>query len=174
VRKYVAAQKELDLLVHCAAVKRDAPISMITEADWDAVLATDVGGAFRMAQAVQPLLQRSAQGHAVFIGSYSALSGPAGQCAYAASKAALLGFSRSLAREWAPHGIRVNAILPGWLETKFTADVAPEIAESVRQQHLLGKFNSVEDVAAFLLALQSLLAISGQIFQLDSRVHPGF
>ena len=114
---------------------------------------------------------RARRGHIVFISSFSALHPPAGQAAYAAAKAGLIGLSKSLARELGPAGIRVNAILPGFLDTPMTAGLSAERREQVRRDHALGRFNDPEAVAAFLVHLHNHLPhTSGQVFQLDSRV----
>jgi 3-oxoacyl-[acyl-carrier protein] reductase len=149
-------------------------MAAMEESAWDAVLKINLRGAFLCSRAAAGLFASQNSGHIVNIGSYSALSGPAGQANYAAAKAGLIGFTRSLARELGPAGVRVNCVLPGWLETKFTSTVPEKHTDAALQEHVLGRFNTVEDAARFIVFLDSMKQVSGQVFQLDSRVHQGF
>lgn len=170
VRSYLAARTP-HLLVCTAGISRDAPLSRLDEEAWDDVMATNYQGAALCAAAVIPGMIGRGGGHIVFISSRSALHPPAGQAAYAASKAALLGLTRSLAVAHGCHDIRVNAVLPGFLETPMTAAVSDKRRAEVLAEHALGRFNTPEPVAKFLLHLhQDLPHVSGQVFQLDSRI----
>ncbi|WP_240963783.1 SDR family NAD(P)-dependent oxidoreductase [Luteolibacter luteus] len=160
-----------ELLVCNAGITRDAPLAKLREADWDQVLAVNLRGAANCAAAALKGMLRSRSGHIVFISSYSAIHPPAGQAAYAAAKAGLIGLGKSLAKELGSAGIRVNVILPGFLETRMTEAVSPERRDQVKSEHALGRFNTPEAVAAFLRTLHLHLPhTSGQVFQLDSRV----
>jgi len=162
---------EPELLVCNAGLTRDTPFARLDETAWDEVIATNLRGAARCAAAASRTMLRARHGHLVFISSFSALHPPPGQAAYAAAKAGLIGLSKSLARELGPAGIRVNAILPGFLETPMTAGLSEERREQVRRDHALGRFNTPEAVAAFLVHLHDHLPhTSGQVFQLDSRI----
>ena len=162
---------EPELLVCNAGITRDAPLARLEEAAWDQVIAVNLRGAARCAAAASRSMLRARRGHIVFISSFSALHPPAGQAAYAAAKAGLIGLSKSLARELGPAGIRVNTILPGFLDTPMTAGLSEERREQVRRDHALGQFNTPDAVAAFLVHLHDHLPhTSGQIFQLDSRI----
>jgi 3-oxoacyl-[acyl-carrier protein] reductase len=162
---------EPELLVCNAGLTRDAPLARLDEAAWDEVIAANLRGAARCAAAASRAMLRARHGHIVFISSFSALHPPAGQAAYAAAKAGLIGLSKSLARELGPAGIRVNAILPGFLDTPMTSALSGERREQIRSDHALGRFNTPEAVAAFLVHLHDHLPhTSGQVFQLDSRV----
>ncbi|MGB6223495.1 SDR family NAD(P)-dependent oxidoreductase [Haloferula sp.] len=160
----------LDLLVANAGVSLDGLLARTRETDWDHQLEVNLGGAFRCAKAaLKPMLRRR-RGHLIFISSHSAIHPPAGQAAYAAAKAGLIGLAKSLAREVGPAGIRVNVILPGFLETRMTASVSPSRKDEVLRDHTLGRLNTTDSVARFLLHLhQQLPHTSGQVFQLDSR-----
>ena len=160
-----------ELLVCNAGITRDAPLARLDEVSWDEVLAVSLRGAARCAAAASRPMLRARHGHIVFISSYSALHPPVGQVAYASAKAGLIGLSKSLARELGPAGIRVNAILPGFLDTPMTESLSEDRREQVRRDHALGRFNTPDAVAAFLAYLHDNLPhTSGQIFQLDSRV----
>ena len=163
--------RETDLLVCNAGLTRDVPLVKLSEADWDAVLQTNLHGAARCAKIALRGMVKRRTGHVVFISSYSALHPPAGQAAYAAAKAGLIGLTKSLAQEVGRAGIRVNAVLPGFLETCMTAGVSIERREQVREEHTLGRFNTPEAVAKFIRILEEELPhTSGQVFQLDSRI----
>jgi len=162
---------EPELLVCNAGITRDAPLARLEEAAWDEVIAVNLRGAALCAAAASRSMLRERQGQIVFISSFSALHPPAGQAAYAAAKAGLIGLSKSLARELGPAGIRVNTILPGFLDTPMTAGLSEQRRELVRRDHALGRFNTPDTVAAFLVHLHDHLPhTSGQVFQLDSRI----
>jgi 3-oxoacyl-[acyl-carrier protein] reductase len=114
------------------------------------------------------LAERS--GHIILIGSRAAKAGTRGQSLYAAAKAGLVGLAQSLAREYGPRNIRCNVVLPGFLETRMTATVTPSRREEVRAEHMLGRFNTVENAARFIAFLTELDHVSGQVFTLDSRL----
>lgn len=169
VRRWFAGRERLDLLVNNAGLRRDAVLLRLTEGDWDGVLDTNLKGAWRCCQAALPLMRRGGGGHIVNLGSYTARHGGAGQAAYGAAKAGLLALTQSLAAEWGPDNIRVNAVLPGWIPTPFNADVPAARHDAVRRHHHLQRFNTPEQTARFIAFLHSLEHTSGQIFQLDSR-----
>ena len=170
VRAYFRA-RETGLLICNAGLTRDALLPKLTEADWDEVLAVNLRGAAFCAAAASREMIRARRGHMVFISSHSAIHPPAGQAAYAAAKAGLIGLAKSLAKELGPAGIRVNVVLPGFLETKMTASLSAERRQQVKSEHALGRFNTPEAVAEFLVILHEKLPhTSGQVFQLDSRV----
>jgi len=160
-----------ELLVCNAGITRDAPLARLEEEAWDEVMAVNLRGAAACAAAASRGMLRARTGHIVFISSFSALHPPVGQAAYAAAKAGLIGLAKSLAKELGPAGIRVNVVLPGFLETGMTAGLSEERKEAVLDQHVLERFNTVEAVGAFLVNLHAHLPhTSGQVFQLDSRV----
>ncbi|WP_395740353.1 SDR family NAD(P)-dependent oxidoreductase [Prosthecobacter sp.] len=172
VRTFFANLPGLDLLINNAGVCHDVSVTGMTEADFDHVVDVNLKGAFLTTQAALKQMSRQRHGHIVNIGSYSALSGPAGQANYAAAKAGLIGFTQSTAKEYGARNIRANGILPGFLETKMTRHLLgdPTWRENLLSQHALGRLNTPPDVARFIAFLHSMENISGQIFQLDSRV----
>lgn len=159
----------LKLLVNNAGITIDRTMLKLTEEDWDKVLSTNLDGAFRCSRLAAKLMMRTG-GHIINIGSYSALSPPVGQANYAASKAALIGLTKSLAIELGSRDIQVNCVLPGFLETKMTAQLSDSARERALSKHVLGRFNTPECAAAFVAQLAGMPHISGQVFQLDSRV----
>ena len=163
--------REVELLICNAGTTRDALLGKLPEKDWDAVMAVNLRGAALCAAAVSRGMIRARQGHIVFISSHSAVHPPAGQAAYAAAKAGLIGLAMSLAKELGPAGVRVNTILPGFLETRMTEGLSEERKDQVRKEHVLGRFNTTEAVAGFLVTLHARMPhTSGQVFRLDSRV----
>lgn len=157
-------------LVNNAAVRRESILAMTSDADWDEVLEVNLGGTFRCCRAVLPGMVYRRRGSIVNISSRSASAGLAGQSAYAASKAGLLGLSHSLAREVGRKGVRVNVIVPGFVATELTAGLAPAVVAKLRDTECLPAGTAPADVAqaaAFLLSDRAA-AITGQALAVDS------
>jgi len=167
--------KPVELVINQAGSLRDGPLLRMSENDWDTVLDAHLKGSWLVSQAYVASLG-GRPGHLVQIGSYSGLVGPAGQSNYAAAKAGLIGLTQSLAREWGSKGIRSNIVLPGFLETAMTVNLTEAQRAKFREDHVLGAFNTVQHVAKFVRFLhEDLPHVSGQTFQLDSRVRrPGW
>lgn len=169
IRSYFA-NRRVDLLICNAGLVRDAPLARLSPANWEDVWQVNYRGALDCAKTVLTDMSARRCGHVVFLSSHSALHPPAGQSAYAAAKAALLGLTGDLARQYGPSGIRVNAILPGFLETPMTSALSAARRQEVLSEHVLGRFNTPERVARFIRFLHDELPdTSGQFFQLDSR-----
>jgi len=170
VRNYFC-DRDVDLLVCAAGVTRDSILARLCETDWNEVLAVNLRGPASCARAVLPGMLSRGRGHVVFVSSFSALHPPVGQSAYAASKSALIGLAASLAAEVGRAGIRVNTILPGFMESSMTAHLPQARLEEVRSDHVLGCYNTPERVARFVRFLEEEMPhTSGQVFQLDSRL----
>ncbi|MDF1810754.1 MAG: SDR family NAD(P)-dependent oxidoreductase [Verrucomicrobiales bacterium] len=170
VKSWFARVGPISLLINNAGLTRDVVHSRITEEEWDLVVDTNLKGSFLCAQAALRLFPKQIGGHIINIGSFSGKSPPVGQTNYAAAKAGVIGLTQSLAKEYGKRNIRVNAVLPGFLETKMTAGLSENALDRVRQRHALGRFNTVEDAARFIAFLDTMKQVSGQVFQLDSRV----
>ncbi len=164
--------KQIDLLVNNAGVSRDASMLKMSGEDFDLVLDVNLKGAFLVSQAAVKLMAKRRRGHIVNVGSYSALSGPAGQANYAAAKAGLIGLTQSMAQEYGARNVRVNCVLPGFLETKMTRHLLEDAAfrAGLMDAHTLGRLNTPQDAARFIALLHTMKNVSGQVFQLDSRV----
>lgn len=159
-----------DLLICQAGLAENALIARCSESSWDRQIEVNLHGAYRCAKQVLPEMLARSQGHIIFISSHSAIHPPSGQAAYAAAKAGLIGLAKSLAAEVGPAGLRVNAILPGFLDTKMTRDLSPARRDEVKREHHLRRFNTPDVVAKFILCLHHELPhTSGQVFALDSR-----
>jgi 3-oxoacyl-[acyl-carrier protein] reductase len=163
--------RSVDLLICAAGITRDAPLARLTEKSWDDVWEVNFIGAALCVNAVLPNMMANHFGHIVLISSYSALQPPIGQAAYATAKAALLGLLADLAIQYGSSNIRVNAILPGFLETRMTKTVTNARRTEILDSHTLGRFNTCDEVAKFIRFLHyDMPHTSGQIHQLDSRV----
>jgi len=164
-------ENDAALLVCAAGIIRDAPLLRMTRDSWDDVFAVNFKGAAACAKAVLPEMIRNGGGHIIFISSFSALHPPVGQAAYATAKAALLGLTADLARSHGERNIRINAVLPGFIETRMTESVTALRREQVRESHVLKRFNTPAEVGKFIRHLHHELPhTSGQVFQLDSRI----
>lgn len=170
VREVTAALGPITGLVNNAGVRHDSLLAMTPDADWDAVQDINAGGAFRCCRAVLPGMVAQRHGSIVNISSLAAVSGFAGQSAYAASKAALIGMSKSLAREMAKRRIRVNVVVPGFVATDMTADLTESVSRELRDLECLPDGTSPEDVAAVVAFFLSdrARAVTGQVIPVDA------
>lgn len=161
---------EIDGLVNNAGRRRESILAMTSDREWDEVLDVNLGGAFRCCRAVLPGMVHRRRGSIVNVSSLSALRGLSGQTAYAATKAGLLGLTRALAREVGRKGIRVNAVLPGFVGTELTASVSPEVAAFLKSAECLPRGAQPIDVAALVAFLLSekAAAVTGQSFVVDA------
>jgi len=157
-------------LVNNAAIRRDALLAATPDADWDAVIDANLGGAFRCCRAVLPKMITRRAGSIVNVSSLTAVRGVAGQAAYGATKAGLIGMTKSLARELGKRNIRVNAVVPGLVMTEMIADTPPERLKELRAIEALPSGTRPEDVAAMIVFLLSdrAAAITGQAFLVDA------
>ncbi len=167
---YFSRLDRLDVLIANAGLTRDGALTGLPAKDFQEALDVNLRGAFLCTRAALKLMVRQRNGHILFIGSRAAKHGTRGQSAYAAAKAGLVGFAQSLAKEYGPRNIRCNVVLPGFLETRMTASLNPQRREDVRAEHVLGRFNTVENAARAIAFLARLDHVSGQIFTLDSRI----
>lgn len=160
---------KIDILVNNAGVTRDGLLVRMSEADWDTVLNTNLKGAFLFTKALTRAFMKQRSGRIINIASIVGLIGNAGQCNYAASKAALLGFTKSAARELAPRGILVNAVAPGFVETDMTAALNEQLRAELLKTIPLGGFGQPEDIANAVLFLAGPAAryITGQVLTVD-------
>jgi 3-oxoacyl-[acyl-carrier protein] reductase len=160
---------KLDILVNNAGVTRDGLAMRMSVEDWDTVINTNLRGAFNFTQAVLRAMIKQRSGRIINITSVIGLIGNAGQTNYAASKAGLIGFTKSLARELASRNITVNAIAPGFITTDMTSGLSDEIKKTIQSQIPLGKTGTPEDVANTVAFLASAEAnyITGQVICVD-------
>jgi 3-oxoacyl-[acyl-carrier protein] reductase len=165
----IAAFGKVDALINNAGITRDMLLMRMSEEDWDAVLTTNLKGAFLCSKAaIRPMI-RQRSGSIVNLTSVIGLVGNAGQANYAAAKAGLVGFTKSLAKEVGSRGITVNAVAPGFIETRLTDVLSDEIKELSIKQIPLGRFGTPEDVASAVSFLVSPAAryITGHTLSVD-------
>ncbi len=165
----LAETGRVDILVNNAGVTRDGLLMRMSEQDWDTVLDTNLKGAFLFTKAFTRAFLKQRSGRIINVASVIGLIGNAGQCNYAASKAALVGFTKSVAKEFASRGITVNALAPGFIETDMTAVLSPELKAEVLKKIPLNLLGQPEDIAEAALFLASPRAryITGQVLTID-------
>lgn len=160
---------KIDILVNNAGITRDTLLMRMTGEDWDAVLQTNLKGAFNWTRPVSKYMMKARYGRIINISSVIGLRGNAGQANYAAAKAGLIGFTKSVAREFAPRGITANAICPGFIKTDMTAGLKEELVAKLLEQIPLARLGEPEDIAGAVAFLSSPAAayITGQVLTID-------
>ena len=162
----------VDILVNNAGVTRDGLAMRMSLEDWDSVVNTNLRGAFSFVHAIIRAMTKQRDGRIINISSVIGLIGNAGQTNYAASKAGVIGFTKSLARELASRNITVNAVAPGFITTDMTAGLSNEIKNSIQSKIPLGKTGTPEDIANVVAFLASADAgyITGQVLCVDGGI----
>lgn len=155
------------ILVNNAGITRDGLLALMKEEDFDAVLATNLKGAFNMIRHMTGLFIRAREGAIVNITSVAGMMGNAGQCNYSASKAGLIGLTKSVAKELAPKGIRCNAVAPGFIETDMTGNQA---ANPLLNLVPLGKMGKPDDVADAVAYLVTANYVTGEVLRVDGGI----
>lgn len=169
VKKVLEKYKKVDILVNNAGVTRDNLIMRMSEEDYDAVLDTNLKGAFNMIRHLSRSMVRQRGGKIINISSVSGVLGNAGQSNYSASKAGLIGLTKSVARELASRGINVNAVAPGFIDTDMTRKMTEDAKKAMNSMIPLGKMGSAEDIADLVLFLAGEHSdyITGQVICVD-------
>jgi 3-oxoacyl-[acyl-carrier protein] reductase len=165
----LAATSRVDILVNNAGITRDGLLMRMSDEDWDAVLDTNLKGAFSFTKAFSRGLLKQRSGRIINISSVSGLMGIAGQSNYSASKAGLIGFTLAVAREFASRGITVNALAPGFIETDMTSVLTPEMKAEIIKRIPMNQLGQAEDIAgaALFLAGPDARYITGQVLTVD-------
>jgi 3-oxoacyl-[acyl-carrier protein] reductase len=168
-RRLVEEAGDLDILVNNAGITRDGLLMRMPDDDWHAVLETNLGGAFHTCRAASRGMLKRRSGAIVNISSVVGVHGNPGQTNYAAAKAGIIGFTKSLARELGNRGVRANVVAPGYISTRLTEELPDELKELMLQNTPLGRFGSPEDVAGAVRFLCSDEAsfITGEVLLVD-------
>lgn len=178
VNKILDKYKRVDILINNAGITRDNLLLRMSESDWDEVINANLKGVFNCTKVVAKVMLKAARGATdapgagatiINISSIIGITGNSGQANYAASKAGMIGFTKSMARELASRGIRVNAVAPGYIQTDMTAQLKEAAKEAILKQIPLGRLGTAADVAQTCLFLASPEAdyITGQTFVVD-------
>jgi 3-oxoacyl-[acyl-carrier protein] reductase len=164
---------QIDILVNNAGITRDKLILRMTEEDWDAVLNINLKGTFNCTKAVVRHMSKQRSGKIVNIASVVGEMGNAGQANYAASKAGVIGFTKTIAREFAQRGINVNAIAPGYIETPMTDSLAEKVKEELKRLIPMERLGNPDDVAEAVLFLVSDASgyITGQVLNVNGGIY---
>jgi 3-oxoacyl-[acyl-carrier protein] reductase len=160
----------VDVLVNNAGITRDGLAVRMPEQDWDDVLSTNLTGPFHGIRAVSRTMMRQRSGHIISLASLSGMQGRAGQANYSAAKAGLVGLTRATAKELGGFNIKVNAVLPGFLETEMGNSVSRSVLDRIIGENALGRSSTREEAAEFIYHLSLMHHVSGQVFNLDSRI----
>ncbi len=169
VQRAVESLGRLDILINNAGITRDNLLLRMTEEEFDAVLDTNLKGCFHLIRHVAKVMLKQRYGRIVNLSSISGVLGNAGQANYSASKAGIIGLTKSAARELASRNITVNAIAPGFIDTEMTKDLSDSVKESILAQIPMRRFGSTKDIAEAAKFLVSDYAayITGQVIQIN-------
>ena len=165
----------LDVLVNNAGITRDGLLIRMKEEDWDRVIEVNLKGTFHCTKAALGVMIKQRSGRIISIASIVGVMGNSGQANYAASKAAILGFTKSVAREYANRGVTANAVAPGFIKTAMTGELSEDVQARMREQIPLGRLGTPEDVAEAVAFLASDAAayVSGQVIHVNGGMWMG-
>ncbi|HWR10383.1 MAG TPA: 3-oxoacyl-[acyl-carrier-protein] reductase [Rectinemataceae bacterium] len=169
VSAVLAKEGRIDILVNNAGITRDGLLMRMKTEDWDSVMDTNLKSAFLLSRAVLRTMLKQREGCILNVSSVVGITGNGGQTNYSASKAGIIGFTKSLAREVASRNLRVNAIAPGFIETSMTDKIPEDFKQKLRESIPLGRVGSVEEAANAALFLCSPLSsyVTGVVLQVD-------
>lgn len=172
-RKAIETFGKVDILVNNAGITKDALLVRMKDEDWDNVLDVNLKGAFLCTRAAVKTMSKQRYGRIINISSVVAFMGNIGQVNYVASKAAIIGFTKTVAREYATRGITVNAIAPGFIQTAMTEALAEQVKEAMLREIPLGRFGSPDDVANTVkfLASKDSAYVTGQVIHVNGGMY---
>jgi len=172
VNKILDKYKRIDILINNAGITKDNLLIRLKEDDWDAVLNVNLKGVFNCTKIVTKAMLKAKRGKVISIASIIGITGNIGQANYAASKAGIIGFSKSVARELASRGITANVVAPGYIRTEMTEQIAEKTQDLILERIPLKRFGTPEDVAGVCLFLASPHAdyITGQTVLVDGGI----
>ncbi len=157
------------ILVHCAGITRDRAIWKQDTSDFDAVIGVNLRGAWLLTKAAAPTMREAGWGRVIYLGSINGSRGKFGQTTYAASKAGLIGLSRSVAKELGRNGVTANVIEPGWIDTPMTLAVPAEFRDAAREETITGELGQPQDIADTVdyLISDGARQVTGQVIRVD-------
>lgn len=160
---------KVDILVNNAGITRDNLLMRMSEEDWDAVLEVNLKSVYNTCKSLSRAMMKAKSGSIINISSVIGLMGNAGQINYAASKAGMIGFTKSLAKEFSSRGVRANCVAPGYIETQMTEVLPPQVKEGILTKIPLGRIGQPQDIAQAVLFLASDLSgyVTGQVLAVD-------
>lgn len=169
IKQIIETFGRIDVVVNNAGITRDNLLLRMSKEDFDKVIDVNLKGVFNISKIVTPYMMKKRQGSIINVSSVVGVSGNAGQCNYAASKAGLIGFTKSLAKELASRNIRVNAVAPGFIKTDMTDILTEEIKENINRQIPLKRMGTAEEVAnvIYFLGTEQSAYITGQVIHID-------
>ena len=169
VKKAVEKFETIDVLVNNAGITRDNLLIRMTEEEFDKVIETNLKGTYIVTKAVTKYMMKKRKGSIINLSSVVGVAGNAGQCNYSASKAGIIGFTKSVAKELASRNIRANAVAPGFIETDMTAVLSDEIKENIHNQIPLKRMGTAKEVAnlIYFLGSDESSYITGQVINID-------
>jgi 3-oxoacyl-[acyl-carrier protein] reductase len=172
-KKIVGAASRVDVLINNAGITRDGLLVRMKEGDWDDVMDTNLKGAFFCMKAVAKTMMKQRFGRIINMTSVVGLSGNPGQANYVASKAGIIGLTKSAAQELATRGITVNAVAPGYVETEMTRDLPEKARQAMIEQIPMGRSAQPEDItpAVVFLASRKAAYITGQVIQVNGGMY---
>ncbi|HET8761174.1 MAG TPA: 3-oxoacyl-[acyl-carrier-protein] reductase [Nitrospiria bacterium] len=175
VERVMAEFGRLDVLVNNAGITRDGLLIRMKEEDWDRVLDVNLKGTFHCTKAAMGVMVKQRRGRVISIASIVGVMGNAGQANYAASKAAIIGFTKSIAREYANRGVTANAVAPGFIKTAMTDQLPEDVQTKLREQIPLGRLGAPEDIAQAVAFLASDAAayVTGQVLHVNGGMWMG-
>lgn len=170
VNKVIQKWGVIDVLVNNAGVTKEALLIRTTEEEFDDVINTNLKGTFQVSREVGRFMMKQKKGHIINISSFAGVAGKQGLAAYSASKAGIIGFTKTAARELSRYNIMVNAVLPGFMMTGMGTDATANAKEDALKESFVKEFSRPENAAGFICYLAGQTGITGQVFNLDSRI----
>lgn len=169
VKKTIEKFKKIDVLINNAGITRDGLLMRMKEEDFDKVIEINLKGTFLVTKSVIPYMLKKRDGKIINLASVVGVTGNAGQCNYSASKAGIIGFTKSIAKELASRNIRANAIAPGFIDTDMTSVLSDEVKDSINAQIPMKRMGTAQEIAnvAYFLGCEESSYITGQVINVD-------
>ena len=169
VKKTREKFKKIDVLINNAGITRDGLLMRMKEEDFDKVIEINLKGTFLVTKSVIPYMLKKRDGKIINLASVVGVTGNAGQCNYSASKAGIIGFTKSIAKELASRNIRANAIAPGFIDTDMTSVLSDEVKDSINAQIPMKRMGTAQEIAnvAYFLGCEESSYITGQVINID-------